>query len=264
MTRIAHVSNEKKAELASLGKLVRNYKVIGVLDLGSYPSSHLQKLKSRFRDNLEVKVSKKSIIKLAFENAEKERAGIMELNGKLDEGIPGLIFSNEDPFKLSKKLIKDKSNTFAKAGQIAPHDIIIAAGPTSFAPGPVIGELSSAGLKTAVESGKITIKEDKLFVKKGEIIDQKKADVLSKLGIEPMEIGVRIIAMYENGSVYGSNLLAIDEETYVNELRNAVRDTFNIAINISYATKDTIKWLVKKAYIESLVLSNKTGNDDGG
>ena len=262
---MAHVSAAKKAELSSLSKLVKQSRVIGIMDLSNYPSGQLQKLKSKFRDQLEVKVSKKSLMKLAFENAENERKGITNLIATLDYGIPALILTNDDPFVLSKMLAKSKSNTFAKAGQIAPNDIVIQAGITQFPPGPVIGEFSSAGLKTAIESGKIAIKEDKLFLKKGEIIDAKKADILSKLGIEPIEIGVRLIAMFENGNVYDSNTLDIDEAKYIEEIKRIIREAFNLAINTVYVTKDTITWLVKKAYIESLALNNKIGiNDNGG
>lgn len=260
---MAHVSDSKKKELVALSKLVRQYKVVGLMDLESYPSGHLQKLKARFRDKMDVKVSKKSLMKLAFENAEKDKTGITSLAGYLDNGIPALILSNEDPFRLSKMLMKNKTNTFAKAGQLAPNDIIVQAGVTKFPPGPVIGEFSSAGLKTAVEAGKIAIKEDKLFVKKGEIIDGKKADILSKLGIEPVEIGVKLIAMFENGNVYGSSLLDIDEARYLQEIRDVVRAAFNLAINTEYVTNDTIAWLIKKAYMESLALSNNV-NVDGG
>lgn len=259
----AHVSNAKKEELAKLIEMIRGYKVIGIIDLNNYPSDKLQTLKGKFRDKVDVKISKKSLMKMAFENNEKDKAGIIKLAECLDYGIPALILSNEDPFKLSKQFARSKSMTVAKAGQVSPGDITIQAGPTSFAPGPVIGELSSAGLKTAVESGKIVIKEDKLFVKKGEIIDSKKADVMSKLGIEPIEVKVKIIAMFEDGKVYHSNVLEIDEEEYINQLKEAGQDAFNLAFNIGYISKETISLLLSKAYIEALALSEKT-NINGG
>jgi large subunit ribosomal protein L10 len=42
---------------------------------------------------------------------------------------------------LYKILQKSKSSAPAKAGQTAPNDIYVKAGKTSFAPGPIIGEL---------------------------------------------------------------------------------------------------------------------------
>jgi len=253
---MAHVSQAKKQELVKLNEILKGYKVVGILDLTGLPSAKLQQLKGKFRDRFSIRISKKSLMKFAFEKLDKDMKGISNLIAKLDEGIPALILANEDPFKLSKLLSKSRSNTFAKAGQVSPNDITIQAGPTSFGPGPAIGEFSSAGLKTAIEGGKIVIKEDKLFVKKGEEINAKKAEVLSKLGIEPIEISFKLIAMFENGKIFDHDILDINEQAYVDSLKESSQEAFNLAINIGYVSKETIEYLIKRAVVESEALSN--------
>ena len=96
----AHVSKAKKDELMNLSKLLKQYKVIGIIDLSNYPSVHLQKLKAKFRDKLDVRVSKKILIRLALKSIEKDKPGIIGMDNSLENCLPALILSNEDPFKL--------------------------------------------------------------------------------------------------------------------------------------------------------------------
>jgi len=153
-------------------------------------------------------------------------------------------------------LQKSKSPAPAKAGSIAPKDVIVPAGKTPFAPGPVIGELGQLGIKTAIEDGKIAIKEDKLLVPAGESINAKQAEILTRLGIEPMEVGLNIISILEAGTLFDRKVLDIDEEVYVNNLKAMHSEAFNLAIKIGYPTKDTIKTLLSKAYREGTALAD--------
>src|SRR3989338_1052307 len=113
--------------------------------------------------------------------------------------MPALLLKKENPFSLYKILKKSKSSASAKAGQIAPRDLIVPAGPTPFTPGPVISELAAVGIKAGVEGGKVAVKVDSMIAKKGETIKPAVASMLTRLSILPMEIGLNLTAVYENG-----------------------------------------------------------------
>ena len=115
-------------------------------------------------------MTKKRLMKIALDQIKNEKNHIEELE-KYFEGMPAFIFTNENPFKLSKLLQKSKTRAPARAGQTAPEDIVITKGPTPFAPGPIISELSGVGLKVGVENGKVAVKEDTVIVKKGDKLD---------------------------------------------------------------------------------------------
>jgi len=245
----------KAIELEEIKDLFKKYDTITIADLTNLPSATLQKLRKKLRDKIVVKVSKKNLINLAIDQIkDKDLTG---LKTSLENSIPVLILSNEDPFKLYKLIKENKSSTFAKPGQVSPKDIIVQAGPTNFTPGPIIGELGAVGLQTGVEGGKIVIKKEKLIVKANEIIKQEIASVLSKLGIEPIEIGLNIVASYKDNVVYDKSLLDVNEESYINDLILANAQAFILAEKINYLSKDNIRLLLKKAYITSLNLSKK-------
>ena len=194
----AKVAEWKREEVEDIKRLINDYKVFGVVNMENLPALQLQRLKSNLKGTIFIKVSKKRLIKLALDKSNKENFDKVKQGIK---GMPALIFTMEDPFKLAKLLRKNKSSAPARAGQIAPNDIHIKAGATPFAPGPIIGELGQLGIKTEVKEGKVSIKEDKLLVEEGKIINSKQADLLSKLKIEPMLIGLNLILTYQNGEI---------------------------------------------------------------
>src|SRR3989344_753679 len=203
------VQEWKKQEVESLKNLILEYPVLGIVDSTNLPSMQLQKIRFKLKPDVLIKMTRSRLLKLAIEQLKDKKYGIEKLNEYLRHNIPILLFSKKDSFRLSKFLIKNKNSAPARPGQKAPNDIIIPAGPTEFTPGPVIGELGQAGLKTAVEGGKIVIKEDKLIVKEGDVITDKVAGVLAKLGIRPMKIGFNLLATYDNGLIYNKDVLDI-------------------------------------------------------
>ncbi len=257
--KIVQINNKKKIEVENIKKLVRSYPILGIINLENLPAAHFLKLKYKLRDKILIKGTKKRLMKIAFQQLEKEKKEITKINGLLN-GIPALIFTREDEFKLQKILNKNKSSAFAKAGQIANKDINIKAGPTPFAPGPMIGEFGVLGIKTQVLEGKIHIKEDKLIIKEGEVITDKIASMLSKLGIEPMEIGLNLMFTYKNGEILKKEELNINEEEYLNNIKKAYSEALNLAVGSSFIDKDTIDILIRKAYLNATALSNKVGD----
>ena len=97
----AHITEEKKKEVVEIKRLIHEYKVIGIVNLENLPAFNLMKIKSQLKGKLVLKYSKKRLMKIVF--SESEDKNIQELGEKLD-GIPALIFTNEDPFKLFQLL----------------------------------------------------------------------------------------------------------------------------------------------------------------
>lgn len=243
-----HITEKKKQEIAEIKKLCSEYKVTGIVNLENLPAFNYMKIKSQLRGKVVIKYSKKRLFKLAFDGIEDPK--IKELKEKLI-GIPALIFANEDPFILFQTLKKSKSAAPAKQGDIAPKDIVIPAGPTDFTPGPMIGELGAIGIKTQVENGKITIKADKTIVKEGEQISEKFSGLMSKLGMEPMEIGLNLVLTYQNGEVLERSVLDIDTDKYFADIKQAASNAIAVSIEVGYVSEDNIELLIKKATLEA-------------
>ncbi|MEM4397583.1 MAG: 50S ribosomal protein L10 [Candidatus Woesearchaeota archaeon] len=253
----AHVSEKKKKIVSELVELINKYPIIGIVNMSNLPAKQVQGMRAKLRGKNILRMTKKTLMKHAFEQSNKKE--LVKFEEYMKESMPALIFSEENPFKLYAELQKTKTKAAAKAGQKAPKDIVVQAGPTPFSPGPIIGQLGKLGLKTGIEGGKIVIKQDSVVAKKGDTINAELAGVLARLGIEPMEIGLDLIAVYENGTIYTSEVLHIDEKEYANKIMTAYNEAFNLAVYIAYPTKETIKTLLGKAHNDAKALALSQG-----
>ncbi len=256
MKKEPHVAKYKKDLVEDFARLIKEYPIIGAVNLENLPAPQLNKMRLQLRGMVVLKMGKRRLLKLAIEKAKKDKPGIEKIEQYL-KGMPALLFTKENPFKLYKIVQKSKSTAPAKAGQTAPYDIAIPAGPTPFAPGPIIGELGMLGIKTSVEGGKVAVVKDSIVVKEGEEIKPKVAGLLTRFGIEPMEIGLDIVAVYENGTIYKKNVLAIDEKKFMQDLQNAHRWAFNLAVEAGYYTKEVVETIIPKAFNEAKALARE-------
>src|SRR3989344_2020020 len=250
---MAHVSQEKKELVKKISGLLAQYPIVGAVNMENLPAPQLQAMKAKLRGKIELVMTKRRLMKVAIENSKDKAKGIEQILPNL-VGMPALLFTKESPFSLSRILRKSRSKAPAKSGQIAPFDLVINAGPTPFAPGPIIGELGALGIKTGVESGKVVVKADSVVARKGEKISQKVADVLARLDVKPMDVGLSLVAALEKGVLYTSEVLDIDEAAFMNKLGTAARQSINLSVQAGYPTKDTIKLMIGKAHNDSRAL----------
>lgn len=257
----AHITKKKERIVDDLVRLMKEYPVVGILDMSGLPALQFQRIKAKLSDVLEFRMVKKRLMKIAIDRVKDEKKGIEQLKEKF-KGIPALVFTKEDPFKLAKMVKKEVSAAPAKPGQEAPNDLVLSAGPTPFTPGPMIGELGAMGIKTKVESGKINVLEDRVLVGKGKVIDEKTADLMSKLGMEPMKIGFNLVLTYKGGEILLKDVLFVDEELYLKTLKQFSRESFDLAVYIEYACKETIERMISKAEIEAESVSSLVKLDE--
>jgi large subunit ribosomal protein L10 len=189
-----------------------------------------------------VIIYKTNLLKKALKRAKKD-ALIPTMVGE-----KALLLSDMDPFMLYKKMNANPLKVYAKEGQIAPYDIIVPAGETQLAPGPILTELKTAGIDARIAAGKITVGKDSTVAKKGEPIKGPVAKALQKLDIKPFEVRVHVPLALEGSISYSEELLNVDEKKLMSDLIGAHMGARAVAMEIGFVTKDTISPLIQKAF----------------
>lgn len=260
MSKVAYVREPcaaNKKQLEDLVSLLGQYTNIGITKVENIASKTIQRIRFDIRGETVLRIAKNTLMKLAIEEAAKKDKGLNKLLNYIT-GSCAFILTNGNPFKIANYLEKKKIPTAAKEGQIAPKEILIIAMDTGFAPGPVIGELQSIGLKTRIEGGTIKIIEDSVVCQSGEKVSKTLANVLGRLGIEPFDAGLSVDVLYTKGEIISHDELIIDYDGIMSNLIKAHQEAFNLSIEAAIPTKENLPILLSRAQRHALSLAIET------
>jgi large subunit ribosomal protein L10 len=242
------VSARKVKMLSDLVKLIKESSTVIISSLKGMPSAQFQKIRKKLKGKAVIKVIKKQIMARAMEEASKERGEehLKEIEKYLEEGS-AIIFSQLDVFELASILADERVSIKAKAGQMALHDIEIDAGSTDIPAGPMISDFGNAGIKIAIEGGKIVVKESKVLIRQQEKISDGVAGILGKLEILPFNVGLEPLAAFDakTGRTYVG--IKIDKHEMLEKFKKAYLDSKALAISINYPAAEIIGLLLSKA-----------------
>lgn len=238
------VSKQAKLEaVLAIKKALGKYPVVAVASLQNLPGRQYNFIKKKLRGKAEIFVTRTTLLTRALTEGKSEAAELT----KHMKGSAALVLTSQNPFQLFRTLKANKSKTAAKPGQIAPQDLVIPAGETNLAPGPVLTELKAAGIAARITGPKVVIDKDATVAKKGEVITDTAAKMLAKLGIEPMEVGLNVLAAWENGVLYPQAILDVDEAQLLADIQSAYRHAINLGVYAEIANATTTPLMVTKA-----------------
>ncbi len=238
------VPKEKIEEVKKLVSIIKSFKCIGFVDVQKVPASSLHKMRAALRGQVLIRMSKKRLYKRALE--ESGIPGITQMS-EFIHGNSALIATNMNPFEFFKVLKSKAVKGPAKGGDIAPEDIVVKAGDTKLAPGPIISELNQhLKLPTNIK-GTVHVREDTITHHKGDVITDKQAQLLARLGITPMTIMLDFYIAFENGEIIPRAVLETDFDKILSDVASAHQTAIALAMGIGIITKETVEPLLVKA-----------------
>jgi len=239
--------SEKKREIVdNLKTQLLAYPIIGLVKIDNIGARIVQQMRKELRTEATIIMAKNSLMKIAVSEVKKEIKGIENLLDYI-VGSCAFLLTKTNPYRLASFMDKNKVPAPAKAGQIAPNDVIIRPMNTGIPPGPVIAELQSLGLKTKIEGGQIRIVEEAIVTKEGDRVNRTVALLLRRLNIDPFEAGLSFVVAFENGVILPGDALIIDFDYYEQNLRWAYNSALNLAVNAGIVTKQSIALIIANA-----------------
>ncbi|PSH01269.1 MAG: 50S ribosomal protein L10 [Nanohaloarchaea archaeon QH_8_44_6] len=235
---------QKEAKVEEFEEKIEDYPVVGILDMHNLPAKQLQQIKKDMKAFADVKMSRKTLMEIAIDGAEKEDIEQLE---ETEATQPAFIFSEKDPFQLYQLIKENKTSAAAQGGEEAPNDIEVPDGDTGIGPGPMLGKLQQRGLQVQVSDGSIHVQEPGVIIEKGDTITRDDAEILSQLGIEPLEIGLDLDIAYSEGELFTAGELDIDTEQYRTDVETASSAAFNLAVNAGIINETTAETIVQEA-----------------
>lgn len=247
---------QKEEKVEEFEDKIEGYPVIGILDMHNLPAKQLQQIKKDMKAFADVKMSRKTLMEIAIDGAEKEDIDQLE---ETEATQPAFIFSEKDPFQLYQLIKENKTSAAAQGGEEAPNDIEVPDGDTGIGPGPMLGKLQQRGLQVQVQDGSIHVQEPGVIIEKGDTITRDDAEILSQLGIEPLEIGLDLDIAYSEGEIFEAEELDIDVDEYRSDVEAATSAAFNLAVNAGIINETTAETIVQEAVRKAKSLAISEG-----
>jgi len=252
------VASWKRGRVDELAAILTSDGVLGVVDIGGVPAKNMLSMRDDLRSSLSITMAKKTLMRLAWEQTGRP---MEELESLLEGAVqPAIVHSNSmNAFQLYSELEKTKQGRAAKEGEVSPMDIVVEAGPTEFGPGPIVGEFNAVGIPAKIDKGKVAIQKTTTVVNKGEPISADLGIMLSKLDINPIEIGIILTGAIEDGFLFEVDSLDLDTDGLRSDIITATSGAFNLACNIRWFSSQTMPTLLAKASGEATSVAVEAG-----
>jgi large subunit ribosomal protein L10 len=247
----------KADKVKELSSNLSQYNAVAIASLEKVRSANLQQLRKKLQESAHMRVVKNSLIRRAVSQA-KDKAGIEKLEKYLT-GPNLYLFTNLNPFKLVILLERSRVKASARAGDLAAFDVVVPAGNTGLPPGPIISQFTAVGLRTRIEAGSVYVAKDTMVVKKGEPISPQLATLLSKLGIKPVEVGLSLKVVYDDGVILTEEDLTIDLDAVRQSIEEAHQFAFNLSMEAAIPLPENINYLLSSAHQKAHSLALSTG-----
>jgi large subunit ribosomal protein L10 len=250
---------EKRERVERLSETLASQPMTALVGLRGVPASALQRMRRDLKARGHpITVAPNSAIRHALEEAIPKRPALKPLLEHVSDQT-ALLAAEGNPFSLFQELVQTRSPTPARGGEIAPADILVPSGTTSFKPGPIVGELQHVGLPAAIEKGKVVLKKDTILVKAGQTISREVALMLTRLDILPMEVGLDLRAVVDGTTFYPPSVLSVDLGARRAALVQAHRRALGLALELAYPTEETLPLLVGRAHRQALAVAVEAG-----
>jgi len=253
------VRPEKVTRVNRLAEQVLAKPVTAPVGVRGVPAAALQSMRRELRQRGHpIVVAPNSALRHALSAAAKQRPSLAPLLERVEDQT-ALLTADGNPFAIFDEFARTRSPTPARGGEVAPRDIVVPAGSTSFKPGPIVGELQHAGFPAAIEKGKVVLKKDVTIVHAGQTISREVAGLLTRMDIRPLEVGLAVRGLVDGETFYLPEVLAVDLGAQRQSVAQAARRALGVAVELGYLTPETFPLLVQRAHRRALGVAVAAG-----
>lgn len=173
------------------------------------------------------------------------------------KGNVGFVFTSGDLKDVREIIIANKVAAPARAGAFAPNDVYVPAGNTGMEPGKT-SFFQALGIPTKIARGTIEIVSDVQVVAAGSKVGPSEATLLNMLNISPFTYGMTVVQVYDNGAVFPSSILDIEEKTLVDQFVSGIKTVAAISLATGIPTIASVMHSLVNSYKNILNLSLAT------
>jgi len=250
---------EKKQEyFAKLIKLLEEHTRIFLVGADNVGSFHMQKIRQSLRQDAVILMGKNTMIRKAIKGHTQNNPAIEALLPFIRGNVGFVFVKNSSELSTVEKIIsQNRVQAPAKAGAIAPCDVIVPAGNTGMEPTQT-SFLQALNIPSKIARGQIEIINDVFLIKEGQKVGSSEAALLGKLNIKPFSYGLVLKHVYDNGAIYDPKYLKISDSDVLAKFASGVSNVASVSLATGYPTIASLPHSIIRGYKNVLAIALAT------
>jgi large subunit ribosomal protein LP0 len=224
----------KSNYFTKLTNLLDEYPKCFIVGADNVGSKQMQEIRIALRGQAIVLMGKNTMMRKAIR-------GHLESNPDLERLLPhikqnvGFVFTKMELLEVRNLLLANKVKAPARAGALAPVDVVVPAQNTGMGPEKT-SFFQALAIPTKITKGTIEIIKDVELIKTGDRVGMSESTLLNMLKISPFSYGLVISKVYDSGSVFDPEILDITDADLLQKFSAGVRNVAAISLAIKYPT----------------------------
>jgi len=227
-------STWKANYFVKLTQLLDEYPKCFIVGADNVGSKQMQEIRIALRGQAVVLMGKNTMMRKAIR-------GHIEKNPDLERLLPyikmnvGFVFTKEDLIHVRDMLLANKVKAPAKAGALAPLNVVVPAQNTGMGPEKT-SFFQALAIPTKITKGTIEIINDVELITAGDRVGMSEATLLNMLKVSPFTYGLIVQKVYDSGSVFDPEILDITDDDLKAKFMAGVANVAALSLAISYPT----------------------------
>jgi len=253
------VRKNKEAYFQKLKMLLETYPSIFIVNVDNVGSNQMHQIRVALRGTGVVLMGKNTMVRRALRVLLSELPQYERLMPHV-RGNVGFVFTSGDLKDVRTLITSNTVAAPARAGALAPVDVTVPGGNTGMEPGKT-SFFQALGIPTKIARGTIEIISDVRVVTAGTRVGSSEATLLNMMNISPFTYGMKVIQIYDNGTIFPPHVLDIDSSELVERFLKGIKTIAAISLALNYPTIVSVAHSLVNAYKNCLAISLETDYD---
>jgi len=219
-------------------------------------SKQMQQIRGSMRGAGVVLMGKNTMMRKAIRGHLNNNPDLEKLLPHI-KGNVGFVFTDGDLIEVRDKLLENKVAAPARAGAIAPVDVIVPAQNTGLGPEKT-SFFQALAIPTKISRGTIEIINNVQLLKPGDKVGASESTLLNMLKISPFTYGLEIEQVYDSGTVFAPEVLDITDDDIRKKFLDGVRNVASVCLQIGYPTIASVPHSIVNGFKNLLAVAAET------
>ncbi len=244
---------KKQIYFAKLKGLLKEYSSILLVTCDNVGSRQIQEIRIALRGQGIMLFGKNTMVRKALRDMSEEQPELEKLIPEI-RGNVGFVFTNGDLKDVRSNVVKNRVSAPAKAGALAPDDVMIPAGNTGMEPGKT-SFFQALGIPTKITKGTIEIVSDVHLIKEGSKVGASEAMLLNMMNISPFTYGLSVVKVYDNGTMFDPEILDVEESALIENLLTGIKRIAALSLATGIPTVAAVPHSLVNGYKKLLAIA---------